>query len=164
MRWGWVDELHDQLRERVIDGERGGIGSEREQHEPCVRGDEPGVHGKLQWFCERGRDERAERGAGIDDECGDEQSCGQLRDHQQHRDIGGDELCGESDERVADGQSGGIDVDGEQPGEGIRSDAEFCGTEFGASGLLNGDSVSSASLSSAGSAAVASVAGRRTAS
>ena len=35
----------------------------------------------------------------------------------------------------------------------------FAGTEFGASGLLNGDSVSSASLSSAGSAAVASVAG-----
>ena len=35
----------------------------------------------------------------------------------------------------------------------------FAGTEFGVSGLLNGDSVSSAALSSAGSAAVAAVAG-----
>src|SRR5208282_2239602 len=35
----------------------------------------------------------------------------------------------------------------------------FAGTEFGASGLLNGDSVSSASLSSAGAVATAAVAG-----
>ena len=74
----WADELHDQLRERAIDGERGGIGSEREQHEPCVRSDQPGVHGKLQRFCERGRSERAERGAHPDNQCDHQQSCGQL--------------------------------------------------------------------------------------
>ena len=66
---------------------------------------------------------------------------------------------GESDERVADGWSGGIDVEREQPGEGVRADVEFCGTEFGVSGLVNGDSVSGASLSSAGSAAGAGVGG-----
>ncbi len=60
-------------------------------------------------------------GAGIDDECEDEQSGGELRDHQHDWDLGGDELRGEPDERVADGQSGGIDTDGEQPGEGVRA-------------------------------------------
>ena len=42
------------------------------------------------------------RVAGPDDERGDEQSCGQLCDHEQSGEFGGDELLGESDERGAD--------------------------------------------------------------
>src|SRR5208337_5606411 len=78
----WVDELHDQLCERVVDDGTGVVGGECEQHESCVRGDEPSVYGQLQWVCERGRSERVERVAGIDDECGDEQSGGELCDHE----------------------------------------------------------------------------------
>ena len=73
-------------------------------------------------FVNGDRTERAERRASLDDECGDEQSRGQLRDYEQFGDAGGDELRGESDERVADDQSGGVDADGEQPGEGVRAD------------------------------------------
>src|SRR5208283_5476898 len=119
-----ADELHDQLCERVVDGGTGVVGGECEQHEPCVRGDEPGVHGQLQWICERGRSERVERVAGIDDGCQDEQSCGQLHHHQQYREFGGDELLGESDERDADDRGGRVDIDGEQPGEGVRADVD----------------------------------------
>ena len=115
-----VDELHDQLRERVVDGDAGAVGGECEQHEPCVRGDQSGVHGQLQWVCERGRAERAVRVAGADDECGDEQSGGQLRDHEQSGEFGGDELHGESDERVVDDQPGVIGSECEQHEPSVR--------------------------------------------
>ena len=159
MRWGWVDELHDQLRERVVDGERGGIGSEREQHEPCVRGDEPSVHGELQWICERGRDERVERGAGIDDGRGDEQSCGQLRDNEQPWDIGGDELLVSLTNGLLTVGPVGLTLSASNQAKVYGQTLSFAGTEFGVSGLVKGDSVSVASLSSAGAAAGAGVAG-----
>ena len=72
------DELHGESDERDVDGDGGGPGGNGEQHEPGVRGDQPGVHGELQRFCERGGAERVERGAGLDDGGGDEQSGGQL--------------------------------------------------------------------------------------
>ena len=81
-----------QLCEWHVDGRQGDVGGDGEQHEPDLWRGEPGVHGELQWLCERRHDERVEWRAGFDDECDGDESGGKLHRSQHHRDLERDEL------------------------------------------------------------------------
>ena len=65
-----------------------------EQREPCVRATNPVLTVSYSGFV-NGEDQRAVRCADVDDERGDEQSGGRLRDHEHDRELGGDELYGQ---------------------------------------------------------------------
>ena len=116
------DELHGQPGQRESDGDGSGIDGDGQQCEPCVRGDQSGVHGQLQRLCEWGWHQRALRCAVADDQCGDEQPGGCLHDYQHDRDLGGDELHGQPGQRESDGDGSGIDGNSQQCEPCVRGD------------------------------------------
>ena len=66
-----------------------------------------------------------------------------------------DQLC----QRQADGQPGGADDHGEQHEQDVRPDGDVRRHGVHESGLVNGDTVTSVTLTSTGAAATATVAG-----
>ena len=154
-------QLHDQLHQRHPDGQRGGVDDRRQQPSktygqtaPSRAPSSPPAAWSTANGDRRDPDQHAARRRRRGCRLALSPSCpaprwarsGQLHDqlHQRH----------------PDGQHGGVDDRRQQPSKTYGQTATFAGTEFTTSGLVNGDTVTSVSLTSSGAAATATVAAR----